>query len=106
MRAATPMRETNGPPEPERAPLHRPFTPVEALVVRLIAHEWNYVQIATELGITRRTVRFHAQNAAAKIPGTLPQQMQCAMWYRGATADVLMGTALAHGQLAHTNDTR
>lgn len=67
------------------------LTGQEMLITGLIAEGRNYSAIADLLSITRDTVKWHAKNAAAKIPGDLPAQMKLAVWYRGAPIFVLTG---------------
>lgn len=60
----------------------------------LLGLGYTYPRIADELGINDTTVRFHAVQAGRKIPGDLPVQTRCALWARGATLEVLTGSAL------------
>lgn len=76
-----------------RVPLRRPFTSTEAVVVAMLASgQHNYHSIGEHLGISYKTVKFHAENAKGKIPGDLPTQLRLLAWYRGATMDVLTGS--------------
>jgi len=75
----------------ERAPLLKPFTHMETLVVALIIRGEPYKQIWTKLHIARSTMMAHAHHAAAKIPGDLRPMMRIHFWGRGATVAQLTG---------------
>ena len=75
-----------------RAPLSHPLTPTEEIVVTLLATaRHNYQSIAEQLGVSPKTVKRHAENAAMKISSDLPTQIRCVAWYRGASPEVLSG---------------
>ncbi len=74
-----------------RAPLLRPFTEMETLVVALLIRGEPYKQIWTKLHISRSTMMTHLKHAAAKIPGDLRPTMRIHFWGRGATVDQLTG---------------
>lgn len=68
-----------------------PFTTMEKLVVALIVKGERYVDCARRLHIARDTVRFHATNAANKLPGDLPVLTKLLFWSRGATKEQMTG---------------
>lgn len=72
------------------SPLHRS----EIAVVELLARLYNYAEIGEMLGLTAKTVCTYATNAAARVPGDLPQQAKLVAWARGAPLEVLEGTLL------------
>ena len=74
-----------------RAPLLRPFTDMETLVVALMIRGDTYKQIWTKLHISRSSVMSHLKHAAGKIPGDLRPVMRIHFWGRGATVDQLTG---------------
>ena len=74
-----------------RAPLFRAFTRAEQAVVAALGRGAEYSEIAEWLSVKPRTVKFHAEGAAAKIPGNLPAKTRIIMWVRGATIDMLEG---------------
>jgi len=74
-----------------RADLHKPFTTMEKLVVAMIARGCNYKEAGKRLHIAQQTAKFHAQNAAGKIPGNLPCITKILFWSRGADLDQLTG---------------
>lgn len=77
----------------ERAPLKKPLSSTEAVIVAMLASgQHNYHSIGEHLGISYKTVKFHAERAKAKIPGDLPTQLRLLAWYRGASLDVLTGS--------------
>jgi hypothetical protein len=69
----------------------RGFTTMEKLVVALIARGESYVDAGRRLHIARDTVRFHATNAAGKLPGDLPVLTKLLFWSRGATKEQMTG---------------
>lgn len=75
-----------------RARLFHPLTDREEHVVELLAQELTTREIADRLGISRRTVEAHLDNAAGKVPGNLPRAMRVVCWWRGATLKVLNQT--------------
>lgn len=78
----------------ERTELIAPLSQMQLAVVTLLGLGYDYGMIAVELGMDWETVRFHAIRAARKIPGDLPTQIRCIAWARGASFDVLDGSAL------------
>lgn len=78
----------------QRVPPLNPLTRQENLVAALVAHGYKYPRIAELLHCSERTVRTHIENIAAKIPGDLPQANRIAVWWRGASKEVLTGSAL------------
>lgn len=76
-----------------RVPLFAPLTLAQQAVVAGLARGASYEDLAHWLGVKKRTIRFHAEEAATKIPGNLPPQFRCMMWARGATIDMLEGRA-------------
>lgn len=77
----------------EWVPLFKPLTRAQQAVVAGLARGASYEDLAHWLGVKPRTIRFHAEEAATKIPGNLPPQIRCMMWARGATVDMLEGRA-------------
>jgi DNA-binding CsgD family transcriptional regulator len=49
-----------------------PLTPRQREVVERVRDGETYAEIAARLGISARTVRMHARDAAKKIPGKGP----------------------------------
>lgn len=82
------------PPNIERVPTLLPMTTMQYAVAVLLGLKYTYGEVATALGISGRTVRFHTVRAADRIPGDLPTQMKVMAWARGASLDVLEGNAL------------
>lgn len=78
----------------ERAPLTETLTPMQYVVVTLLALNYTHQQIAEELRISRSTVRYHLYLAVAKMPGDLPAEQRAVAWARGASVDVLEGNTL------------
>ncbi len=76
----------------KRTPLLAPLTQSQQLVVLLLGKGHNFKEIATYLHIHWRTVQFHAEAAAKKIPGDLRTSPKCIAWVRGASLAVLRGT--------------
>ncbi len=75
---------------PALAPLARPFTCKQTAVVQLIAKHFTYEAIGRALNMSPATVKAHAEDAAAKIPGTLPTKAKICVWARGSTPEVLL----------------
>lgn len=88
------MRVQHPPPPFARAPLLRPLTLSQEVIVNLLGIGCSLQTIADELEITKGMVRWHAKNAAKRIPGDLPTVERCRAWARGATLDVLTGGAV------------
>jgi len=59
------IQEINSPPR--LPPTEEPLTEREVAVLRLIARGLTNLDIATSLGITERTVRFHVSNILSKL---------------------------------------
>lgn len=78
----------------ERAGTLAPMSKMQELVCILLGALGSYAAVADHLSISEDMVRTHCKRAAAKIPGDLPAQARAAAWARGATLDVLTGTAL------------
>ena len=74
---------------PGKVPLYKPFTPQEFAVVTLLAAGLTYKAAAAKLNLKTRTVRFYAENAGLKIPGTMPVKTRILLWYNGATRETL-----------------
>ncbi len=68
---------------PALAPLVRPFTRKQSAVVQLITHHHTYEAIGRALNMSPATAKAHAEDAAAKIPGTLPTKAKICVWARG-----------------------
>lgn len=78
----------------KRVPLKAPLTKSQQMVTMLLGHGHNYKTIGEYLHIEWRTVQFHAEKAAQKIPGNLKTATKCIAWVRGASLAVLLGTAM------------
>ena len=74
-----------------RAPLLRPFTPMENIVTALLIRGDSRTTIEKKLAMTSWSVNNHLAHAAAKIPGNLRCRMKIHFWGRGATVDQLTG---------------
>jgi DNA-binding CsgD family transcriptional regulator len=74
-----------------RAPLLRPFTPMESIVTALLIRGDSRTTIEKKLAMNAWSVNNHLANAAAKIPGDLRCRMRIHFWGRGATVDQLTG---------------
>lgn len=68
---------------------NEPFSIMETLVANLVGRGLEYDEIGRRLSIVRSTVKMHAQNAAAKLPGSDPPRMKLQIWYRGAAKEIL-----------------
>lgn len=75
----------------ERVPTLEPFTVMEKLVTALVARNCSYKEVGKRLSISHQNAKWHADNAAAKIPGDLPTQCKLTFWWRGATLEMLIG---------------
>jgi len=62
---------------------------METLVAVMVGRGLEYEVIGTRLSITKRTVKDHAQNASAKLPGSDPPRMKLQIWWRGAERELL-----------------
>ncbi len=62
---------------------------MEMLVAVMVGRGLQYEDIGSRLSISKSTVKMHAQNAAAKLPGTDPPRMKLQVWWRGGGKDVL-----------------
>lgn len=62
---------------------------MEMLVAVMVGRGLDYEDVGERLSITKRTVKMHAQNASAKLPGKDPPTMKLQMWWRGAPLEVL-----------------
>lgn len=82
------------PPEVVRVPTIGRLSDMQYVVTSLVGINLNYRQIAAELSIEPSTAKYHAEEAAKKIPGDLPTQAKLAAWVRGASLDVLEGRNL------------
>lgn len=79
----------------ERAPTLKPLSPMQTVVTMLAALGLSHEEIRAELKLgSLRTVRYHLNEAAARIPGDLPAEARVVAWARGATIDVLEGRTL------------
>lgn len=67
----------------------RPLTGLEWLIASLLAEVRPYAEIAELLGMSRHSIRAYTAKAAKKLPGNLPAQVRVALWYRGASLEVL-----------------
>jgi DNA-binding CsgD family transcriptional regulator len=69
----------------------QPITRRQMAVIAMLSEGWIFKQIATFLGISLRTVRWHTTAAARRIPGDRPPIERVIAWYRGASLEVLTG---------------
>jgi DNA-binding NarL/FixJ family response regulator len=74
---------------PDRVEPKEKFTTMEQLVAILVGRGLEYPEIATRLSILKSTVKFHAEKASAKLPGTDAPRMKLQLWWRGATREVM-----------------
>lgn len=65
------------------------FSTMEMLVAVMVGRGLEYDQIALRLSISKSTVKMHAQNASAKLPGKDPPRMKLQVWWRGADEDIM-----------------
>lgn len=77
----------------ERVKLRVPLSPVQNVIVSLLAIGYEQPEIARELHITLHSVKGHIKAAALKVPGDLPAVPKLIVWMRGATREVLIGSA-------------
>lgn len=66
-----------------------PFTVMEKMVALLVGRNLSYGEIGTRLSIRKSTVKMHAENASAKLPGDDPPRMKLQIWFRGADEAIL-----------------
>lgn len=79
----------------ERAPTTKPLSPMQTVVGTLAALGLSHEEIRKELHLgSLRTVRYHLNEAAKRIPGDLPAEQRVVAWMRGASLDVLEGKTL------------
>jgi DNA-binding NarL/FixJ family response regulator len=74
---------------PERVQPKEPFTTMEQLVAILVGRGLEYPDVAERLSIKKSTVKFHAEKASGKLPGSDPPRMKLQIWWRGAAREVL-----------------
>ncbi len=89
----------------ERAPLAKPLSPMQKVVVTLLGLGYTTADIAEQLHISKPTVRFHLREAALKMPGDLPREAKAVMWVRGAPLHALTGSALRREVMAEAHAT-
>ena len=78
----------------QRVPTYRPLSSTESVIAALLATgRYNYHSLAEHMACSWKSVKTHVYRAALKIPGDLPAQVRLVVWYRGATLDVLTGSA-------------
>ena len=65
------------------------FSIMEILVANLVGRGLEYKDIGVRLSIVPSTVKMHAQNASAKLPGKDPPRMKLQIWYRGASREIM-----------------
>lgn len=63
------------------------FTTMQKLVAILVGRGQSYSEIAGRLSVKRSTIKYHAENAAAKLPGVDAPRMKLTMWWRHATEE-------------------
>lgn len=78
----------------ERVPTIGKLSDMQFAVTLLAGHGMNYREMAEVLKVEPSTAKYHAEEAAKKIPGDLGTLTKLAMWARGAPMSVLDGTAL------------
>ena len=74
---------------PQRIEPEKKFSTMEMMVAVMVGRGLEYPDIGSRLSITARTVKMHAQNASAKLPGKDPPQMKLRLWWRGAPLEVM-----------------
>lgn len=62
---------------------------MEKVIAVFVGREFEYWEIAERCEIKRSTVKFHADNAAAKLPGHDPPMMTLKLWWRGASQELM-----------------
>ena len=72
---------------PERLAPRARFTTMQKLVAILVGRGQSYDEIASRLSVKRSTIKYHAENAAAKLPGVDPPRMKLTLWWRHATEE-------------------
>lgn len=77
-----------------RVPLRRPLTRQQLVIAALLNERYTLQEIGGMLRIARRTVRYHVEQAAGKIPGDGDPGERLVAWYRGASLVVLTGRHL------------
>jgi DNA-binding NarL/FixJ family response regulator len=82
------------PPPFVRVATRKPLSPMQEIVCILLGVGLDFPEIAEALRTTSEAARFHAKQAARKIPGDLNTAERCRAWARGATMDVLDGRSL------------
>ncbi len=68
-----------------------PWTMMQKLVAILVGKGHRYEEIADRLSIKPTTVKYHAEEAARRLPGDLPPKWCLVFWWRGATIEQLEG---------------
>lgn len=62
---------------------------MEMLVAVMVGRGLEYEQVGLRLSISKSTVKMHAQNASAKLPGKDPPRMKLQVWWRGGGEELL-----------------
>jgi DNA-binding NarL/FixJ family response regulator len=65
------------------------FTLMEKIVAFLVGRGIDYKEIAERLSVEKCTVKMHAENACAKLPGEDPPRMKLQIWFRGGDETIL-----------------
>lgn len=73
----------------DRVQPKEPFTTMEKLVAVLVGRGLEYPEVADRLSVKKSTIKFHAEQASAKLPGSDPPRMKLAIWWRGAGREIL-----------------
>ncbi len=72
---------------PDRLAPRARFTTMQKLVAIMVGRGHSYDDIAGRLSVKRSTIKYHAENAAAKLPGVDAPRMKLIMWWRHATEE-------------------
>jgi ATP/maltotriose-dependent transcriptional regulator MalT len=78
----------------DRVPTTKPLSPMQTVVASLLGLGLSHEEVREELHVSLRTVRYHLNEAAKRIPGDLPAESRVVAWVRGASIDVLEGRTL------------
>ncbi len=73
----------------ERIAIDSPLTARQEHVAEMLSDGLSLREIADVLGVQEITVRWHLNQAAAKVPGDLPRRVRLVLWWRGASQDLL-----------------
>lgn len=65
------------------------FSTMEMLVAVMVGRGLEYEVIGNRLSISKSTVKMHAQNASAKLPGKDAPRMKLQVWWRGGDEELM-----------------